>query len=52
MSKDHQSVLLDDKVLIRKTFVQLVTVLIDDVVERYSNISKGDHDITADISIL
>lgn len=52
MSKDHERVLLDHKVLVRKTFIKLVTILIDDIAERYSNIPQSDHDIAADIGIL
>ena len=36
MSKDHERILLDDKVLVRKTFVELVTIFIDDIAERYN----------------
>ena len=52
MCKNHERVLLDDKVLVRKTFVELVAILIDDIAERYSNISESDHDIAANIGIL
>ena len=51
MSKDHQHVLLDDKIRVSETFVKLVAILIDDIVERYSNISESNHNIAADIGI-
>lgn len=52
MCENHERILLDDKVFVRKTFVKLVAILIDDIAERYSNISESDHDIAADIGIL
>ena len=52
MCENHERVLLDDEVLVRKTFVKLIAILINDIAERHSNISESDHDIAADIGIL
>jgi hypothetical protein len=52
MRKHHEGVLLDDQVLVGKTFIELVAILVDDCVEGDSNIPKCDDDVTSNIGVL
>ena len=52
MGEDHQRVFLHDDVLVRKTLVQLIAVLVDDIAETDSHITKSDDDVRADVWVL
>ena len=51
MCEDHQSILFDDNVTIRQAFIQFVTVLIKDIAEGDSNVSKGDNYVASNVRI-
>jgi len=51
MGEHHESVFLNDEVLVREAFVEFVAVLVDYSVEGNSDISKRNNDVTANVCI-
>lgn len=51
MRQDHQRILLDHQVSIRKTLVQFIAILVYDVAEAHGNVSKCNNNIASDAGI-
>jgi len=51
MREHHQSVLLHHQILIRQTPVQLVAILVNDRVERDSDVTERDGDVAPDVRV-
>ena len=52
MRQHHQSILLHDEITIRESFIQFIAVLVDDIAETDSHITKSDDDVRADVWVL
>ena len=52
MRQHHQSILLHDEITIRESLVQLIAVLVDDIAETDSYVTKSDDDVRADVWVL
>lgn len=51
MGEHHERVFLDNQVLIREAFVQLIAVLVDDVAKGDSDVAERDDDVTTDARV-
>ena len=52
MCQHHQSILLHNEIAIRESFVQLIAVLVDDITETDSYVTKSDDDVRANVWVL
>lgn len=52
MCQDHERVLLDDHILVGQAFVEFVTILVDNVAERDSDVAQGNDDVAAYTGVL
>lgn len=52
MGQHHEGILLDYEISVGETFVQLVAILINDVIERDGDVSQRNDNIASDVRIL
>lgn len=52
MREHHKSIFLDVEVLVSQPSVQVIAVLVDHVVETDGDISKGNHNVSANVGVL